>query len=41
MAEIKVTEEQCENSDFDLVIAGQRNGLKIYYEDEKCIAFDN
>lgn len=25
----------------DLIIAGQRNGLKIYYEDDKCIAFEN
>ena len=25
-------------SNFDKIIAGERNGLTIYYEDEQCIA---
>ena len=39
--EIKVTEEETELSCFDKIIKGDRKGLKILHEDEKCIAFDD
>ena len=36
--EIKITEQQCELSEFDRIIAGERTGVTIYYEDDSCIA---
>ena len=34
----KVTEADCELSDYDRVIGGQRDGYNVVYEDDKCIA---
>ena len=34
----KVTEADCELSDYDRVIGGQRDGYNVVYEDDRCIA---
>jgi hypothetical protein len=35
--EVKVLEQTCLDSEFDKIIAGQRNGIQVIHEDELCI----
>lgn len=35
--EVKVSEEICRDSEFDKIIDGQRNGINVIHEDEKCL----
>ena len=37
--DVKVTLEELEQSEVDKIIEGQRDGLKVYFEDDKIIAF--
>lgn len=39
--EVKVTEQECENSAFDTIAKGNHKGVKVLHEDEKCIAFED
>lgn len=39
--EVKITEQEIELSQFDKVIKGERKGVKIFHEDDKCIAFED
>lgn len=36
--EIKITEKDCELSALDCIIAGDRSGVTVHFEDEQCIA---
>ena len=38
--EVKVQLEDFDKSEVDKIIKGQREGVKVYYEDEQIIAFD-
>jgi len=40
-SEVKVTEQETEFSVFDKIVAGDKKGIKVLFEDEKCIAFED
>ena len=39
--EYKVSEQEMELSAFDKIIQGDRKSIKVHFEDEKCLAFDD
>lgn len=40
-SEVKVTEKETELSCFDKIVYGERKGVKVLHEDERCIAFED
>lgn len=40
-SEVKVSEQDADLSCFDKIVLGDRKGVKILHEDDKCIAFED
>jgi histidine triad (HIT) family protein len=40
MPEMKISEREIEHSEYDKILKGERSGVKVLHEDDKCLVFE-